>query len=303
MIFSSLIPDMHHFNNRGGRALPLLHPDGSPNLAPGLLGALSAQLAHKVTARDVLAYVAGVVSHPGFTLTFADELTTPGIRVPFTADADLFAGAVTLGEQVIWLHTYGEAYAGDDRSAGNIRYPRGDARQPRSLTPITTMPTGVHYDAERAVVVLGDGEFGPVPEEAWGYRVGGKNVIRSWVNYRKAEPGGKKTSPLDHIHVTEWDPDWTSEFIDLLTVLTRLTELEPAQAELLPRILTAPMLTIQNLVATGTRWPSMPADHKPRYGIPGAASDADADQLILPQPLSAPPGPDTPAIPELPASP
>jgi hypothetical protein len=143
------------------------------------------------------------------------------------------------------------------------------------------MPTAVRYDAERAVVILGDGEFGPVREEAWDYSVGGKNVIRSWVNYRKAEPGGKKTSPLDHIHVTEWDPDWTAEFIDLLTVLTRLVALEPAQAELLPRILSAPVLTTKDLALAGTRWPANPADRKPRYGLLTAASDAGADQPSL----------------------
>jgi hypothetical protein len=278
LVFSSLIPDMDHFNNRGGRALPFLHPDGSPNLAPGLLRALSAKLGRGITARELLAYVAGVVSHPGFTQTFADELTTPGIRVPLTTDADLFASAVALGEQVIWLHTYGETYAGDDRPAGDIRYPRGDERQPRSLTPITTMPTGVRYDAERAVVVLGDGEFGPVGVAAWDYSVGGRNVIKSWVNYRKAEPGGKKTSPLDYIHVTEWDPDWTSEFIDLLTVTARLIALEPAQAELLPRILTGPMLTRQSLAVAGTRWPSKPADRKPRHSMPIMATDVDANE-------------------------
>jgi hypothetical protein len=281
VVFSSLVPDMHHFNNRGGRTLPFLHPDGSPNLAPGLLRALAGALGHDVTAPEVLAYVGGVVSHPGFTQMFADELTTPGIRVPLTADADLFAAAVALGEQVIWLHTYGEAYAGDDRPAGDIRYPRGDERQPRSLTPITTMPIDVRYDAGREVVVLGDGEFGPVREEVWDYRVGGKSVIRSWVNYRKAEPGGKKTSPLDYIHVTEWDPDWTSEFIDLLTVITRLVDLEPAQAELLPRILAGPLLTMEELRRAGVRWPTTLADRKPRYGLPKGASDSGADQDAL----------------------
>jgi hypothetical protein len=33
LLFTGLIPDMHHFNNRGGRALPMVHPDGSPNAA------------------------------------------------------------------------------------------------------------------------------------------------------------------------------------------------------------------------------------------------------------------------------
>lgn len=38
VVFTSLIPDMHHFNNRGGRTLPMLHPGGRPNVAHGLLG-------------------------------------------------------------------------------------------------------------------------------------------------------------------------------------------------------------------------------------------------------------------------
>jgi hypothetical protein len=58
------------------------------------------------------AYVAGVVAYPAYTGTFADRLTTPGIRVPVTADPALFAESVALGVQVIWLHTYGDAYAG-----------------------------------------------------------------------------------------------------------------------------------------------------------------------------------------------
>lgn len=38
LVFSALVPNMDHFNNRGGRTLPLLHPGGRPNLPQGLLG-------------------------------------------------------------------------------------------------------------------------------------------------------------------------------------------------------------------------------------------------------------------------
>lgn len=94
LIFSALIPDFDHFNGRGGRALPFLHPDGTPNLAPGLTTALTSLLSAEITAEDVLAYVVGVTAHPAFTKTFADELTTPGIRVPITTDAKLWTKAV-----------------------------------------------------------------------------------------------------------------------------------------------------------------------------------------------------------------
>lgn len=74
---TALIPDNDHFNNRGGRVLPMLHPDGTGNVPPGLLAALSELLDITVTAQDLLAYTAGVVAHPGYTRTFHDALVTP----------------------------------------------------------------------------------------------------------------------------------------------------------------------------------------------------------------------------------
>jgi hypothetical protein len=241
----------------------------------------------------VLAYVAGVVSHPAFTQTFADELTTPGIRVPLTTDPELWTRAVALGEQVIWLHTYGETFTGPDRPAADVRYPRGDPRQPLSLTAIGAMPEVMTYDPERSLLSLaatsgtttsgsdsGAGTFGPVTPEVWDYAVGGKNVLKSWFNYRKAVPGGKKTSPLDLIHVEVWDADWTTELIDLLTVLTRLVELEPAQADLLDAVVAGPVHILDTLRTAGVRWPTTPADRRPHRGFETRDPDA-ADQLDL----------------------
>lgn len=101
----------------------------------------------------------------------------------------------------------------------------------------------------------------------WSYSVGGRNVIKSWFNYRKATPGGKKTSPLDDVHVSEWDADWTTEFIDLLTVLTRLVLLEAEQATLLKRIVRGPVLSKDALADLGVRWPQSAKDQKPRHAI------------------------------------
>src|SRR5699024_10130557 len=115
LVFTNFIPDVNHFNNRAGRALPLLHPNGSPNFAPGLLEALTAQLGRTVTGSDLLAYIGGLVAHSVYTETFAEQLTTPGIRVPITTDPELFEAIVQVGEMVIWLQTYGEAYTHTER--------------------------------------------------------------------------------------------------------------------------------------------------------------------------------------------
>ena len=265
VVLTALIPDFHHFNNRGGRALPYLQPDATPNFAPGLVTALSGALSRDVTAPDVLAYIAALVAHPAYTSTFADELTTPGIRVPFTADPDLWTQAVGLGEQVIWLHTYGAAFPGPGRPEGNVRLPPGDPRQPLCTKAITTMPESFTYDAARQALAVGDGEFAPVRPEVAEYTVGSRNVFKSWFDYRKKEPGGRRPSPLDRLYPAEWDPDWTTEAIDLLTVLTRLVELQPAQAELLDHVLASALLPMKDLQAAGAHWPANQQDRKPRY--------------------------------------
>ena len=266
VVFTALIPDFHHFKGSGGgRTLPYLHPDGTPNLAPGLTSALSAALSRDVADADVLAYIAGIVAHPAYTRTFADELTTPGIRVPFTADPDLWAEAVKLGEEVIWLHTYGAAFTGPDRPPANVRLPAGDARQPLSTKPITSMPQSIAYDVEHSTLRLGDGEFAPVRRQVVDYTVGGRNVFKSWFDYRKKDPGGRRPSPLDHLYPTAWDPDWTTEAIDLLTVLTRLVDLEPAQADILSRVVAGDLLSMDDLLTAGTRWPVSRHDRKPRF--------------------------------------
>jgi hypothetical protein len=273
LVFSALIPDQDHFKgSEGGRTLPLLHPDGSANVAPGLLQALGA-----ASAEDLIAYIGAVVSHPGFTSTFVDELTTPGIRVPLTTDFELLSEAVALGREVIWLHTYGASFAGGGRPPGNIRFPKRDVRQPKSLTPITSMPAQMTHRESDSFVVLGDGEFGPVSQEVWEYTVGGRNIVSSWFNYRKKEPGGKKTSALDSIHTTTWPSEWTTEFIDLLTVLTRLTKLEEQQADLLDRILAGPLRTKHDLEQSGVRWPIAPKDRTVRNLVTAAADGSMLD--------------------------
>jgi hypothetical protein len=284
--FSALMPDLNHFNNRGGRTLPLLHPDGSPNLAPVLLEGLATEASIRADHEDLLAYVAGVVAHPAFTANFVDELTTPGVRVPMTRVAALWQQAVELGREVIWLHTYAERYIDPaaGREDGNVRSGWPMDAQPKSLEAVTTMPVKLQYDDARGQVVFTDndgarnGAWGPVPREVFDYTVGGMNVIGSWFKYRKKNPGGKKTSPLDDIHVDEWPHEWTLEFTELLTVLTRLVSLEPAQAELLEQILAGELITKAELAATGVRWPESRNDRKPRRKVSDDALDIFGDQ-------------------------
>ena len=98
----------------------------------------------------------------------------------------------------------------------------------------------------------------------WDYTVDDKEVIRAWFNYRKAIPTGRRTSPLDDINATTWPAEWNGELIDLLTVLTRVVELHPDQAQLLDDILEHPLAARADLAAAGVTWPQTSTDPQRR---------------------------------------
>ena len=64
--------------------------------------------------------------HPSYTARFAQDLKTPGVRVPLTAVPELWAEAVAIGREVIWLHTYGREFTDPARE--------GPPERPDSLT-------------------------------------------------------------------------------------------------------------------------------------------------------------------------
>ena len=285
VVVSSLLPDQHCFDNRGGRVLPAFHSDGRPTGGAHLLDALSRRLRMTVNGLDLVCYVAAVVSHPGFTARFAGQLETPGIRVPITADAELFARAVELGREVVWASTYGERCADPaaGRPAGDITLPP-DTR-PRSLDgiPHTTdgMPATIEHSSDHAnaesddVLLVGGSRFQPVPAAVWRYDVGGKPVVRQWFGYRKREPGGRVTSELDGIIADRWSHQDTVELRELLSVLRRLTDLAPAQAELLDQVCAGPLITVEELTAVG----ALPVPDSRRVLVTGLPV-AEPDQLM-----------------------
>ena len=177
LIFSALIPDVHLYSGRGGRAIPL-YRDASgerPNIAPGLLQYLEQQLSRTVSSADFIAYVAAITAHRGYTETFVEQLKTPGIRVPLTTNSRLWGRAVELGSRVVWLHTFGERFA--DASSGRLsNVPAlSAARRPKVTVAIqppgTDAPDEIAYDPKTLTLCIGPGRVQPVEASAWNYHV------------------------------------------------------------------------------------------------------------------------------------
>ncbi len=265
LTISALVPDLHHYNGRGGRVFPLWRNRQAtiPNLPPELLAFLAQKYGSKVGAEDLIPYIAATAANPPFTARFHDDLSTPGLRIPLTADRETFTEAAELGRTIIWLHTFGERMT-DPKKGRPAQPPRlPSARMPRipaageiSQDP-SAMPDTIDYDASKKRLLVGHGYIEHVEPGVWNYEVSGKQVLVHWFSYRKASRerpiiGDRRLpSPLGEIQPDYWLAEYTTELINLLNVLGLLVDLEPSQSKLLEKICAGPLISADELDATG----------------------------------------------------
>jgi hypothetical protein len=156
------------------------------------------------------------------------------------------------------------------------------------------MPDDIEYDASTHRLIVGGGWVDGVSPEVWAYSISGKCVLRQWFSYRKQNRerpilGDRRPpSPLSLIQPDSWLAEYTTELLDLLHVLGRIIELEPAQAGLLERICDGPLISLDELQKAGAF--AIPADYpkQPTATVTGDRTDPAQTNLfkaeaILPQ--------------------
>ncbi|MFK0214929.1 type ISP restriction/modification enzyme [Streptomyces sp. NPDC090298] len=210
LLVTAALPEGRSPAGRPGRVRPLFRRPGGrePNLAPGLLEFLGKRYGCEVGARDWLAW------------TVAAALPSPaGCRVPLPGDRETWRAGVALGGELADVQLRGAL------SGTRPRLPGG--RRPYVRAAVPARPAALSYDAGTEVLDVGGGVISPVPAEAWEYRVGGVRVLEQWFAHRTApvEPGS-----LEAIGPAAWPQEWTSELLDLVTVLALLGAREPDRA-------------------------------------------------------------------------
>ncbi|MGP2437455.1 type ISP restriction/modification enzyme [Streptomyces sp. JW3] len=188
-----------------GRIRPLYRRPGGtePNLAPGLLDHLAARLGARPEPLDVLAWIVTAVRE--------DDLT-----VPLTSDPARWQHGARLGRRALWLLR---------RDGERPRLPGG--RRPYVRAPLPPRPLTLRYDRDEEVLHLDEGRISPVPPDAWEFTAGGERVLEQWFAARTAEgePG-----TLSAIRPATWPQSWTSELLELITVLALLAEVRAERA-------------------------------------------------------------------------
>ncbi|MFI7414193.1 type ISP restriction/modification enzyme [Streptomyces sp. NPDC049627] len=208
LLATSLLPLV-----RPGRVRPLYRRPGGtePNLAPGLLEHLRDRLGTPVEPLDVLAW----------TLT----AVRPDLTVPLTADPGLWSRGVESGHRTLWLMR---------RNGDRPKLPGG--RRPYVRAPLPSRPLTLDYDRDEEALLLGEGRISPVPPQAWDFEVAGVRVLQQWFTARVTEP---EPGTLAAIRPATWPQAWTSELLELITVLALLAELQPFDQQLTSAITAA----------------------------------------------------------------
>jgi hypothetical protein len=80
------------------------------------------------------------------------------------------------------------------------------------------------------------------------------NVLKQWFSYRSATAPARSSATVgrprrSNIQPDHWPHEYTTNLLDLLNVLARLVQLEPAQAALLDEILAGLLLPREDLEA------------------------------------------------------
>ena len=238
------LPDLHYFCGRGAKDVIPLWRDAEatqPNLTAGLLDTLRVAHGTAVSARSLFAYAYGILAQPAYLEMFWDELEMPPPRLPITKDAELFQRVAEHGGRLMYLHTYGERFGGPDDD-GSV--PQGEALCTKAVS-LEQYPADFSYDPTMRVLRVGDGEFSPVSPDVWDYSVSGLQVVKSWLDRRKLNRSGRKSSPLDEIRPEHWE--FTEELLELLWVLEATLALQPEGAALLHEVCSSRLFTQDEL--------------------------------------------------------
>jgi hypothetical protein len=255
IVAAATVPDFHHFCGRGGKdILPLYRDAGAtePNLTRGLLAKLGVliRVPKAPTAEDLAAYVYALLSATQYQERFAEALKTPGPRVPLTRDPKLWAEAVAIGKELLWLHTYTERFQSAAHGRASTLPKVNGLRWAKPVLRMPHKPSELTYDEKTQQLLVGDGVVAGVRKDVMAYAVSGMEVVWKWLGYRTAKGAGRAASssnPLDQIRATKWPDDWNVELIELLTVLTVTLDKQPAQARLLNAICDGPLIAASEL--------------------------------------------------------
>ena len=133
----------------------------------------------------------------------------------------LFHQGVRFGKELIYLQTFGERL-----SSECSHLPRKGKAKPILSTP-KDYPQDFGFDEKRNIIYIKNKNvtnknthlidfIENVSQEVWEFSISGFKPVQSWLQYRKKNGAGKRSSPLDDIRPTIWTNQMTKQISNIL---------------------------------------------------------------------------------------
>lgn len=172
---TSDISDINVFYRGGGTVFPLYYKptnDVKNNVDERVIENLSEKYGSKITPKEILYYIYGVLNSPSYREIFAQELDNDFPKIPFPYSHENFKKMVKFGEKITELHLLNEGVIGEQ----DISYPvRGNHKVEKRK-----------YSEDEGRVYINDEEyFGNITLEMWEYTIGAYSVLDKWLKERE----------------------------------------------------------------------------------------------------------------------
>lgn len=192
--------------------------DRKPNLNPKVVTALADAFGKEPTPEATFHYAYAILYSPTYRTKYAEFLKMDFPRIPFTANAELFAKMAVLGARLALLHLLKSTELDPPLARfdghGDNRIGKGKAQ-------------GLRYDpASGRVHVNATQYFAPIPPEVWEYRIGGYQVCEKWLKDRV-----ERRLELEDIRT----------YCRIVTALARTIEIQQAIDAIYPQIESNPL--------------------------------------------------------------
>ncbi len=164
-----------------GRDYPIDLIDDAPlgtrgNLSRDFLSAFNDVLGRSPIPEDVLAWIYAVLYTPSYRTRYADFLKRDFPRIPLTRNRELFGRLVTIGRELIALHTMDSVLP---------RVTTFDVAGSNEVEKVRYAPPEAAAGEAGRVYINAAQYFGGVPQAVWDMHIGGYRVAEKWLKDRK----------------------------------------------------------------------------------------------------------------------
>lgn len=182
-LYTNLYKEKGESNNKGGTMMMVFdekvkYEEKRPNINTAFYTLLEQTYGKRPSPELILYYTYAVLTAPGYRQTYAEFLKSDFPRIPFTWDFQLFSRLANLGEELTALHLMKSEKQNDPI----VRF-QGDGNNVVGRSK----SVGRNYSAEENRVYINEqGQyFEGIPEEVWGYQMGGYQVLDKWLYDRR----------------------------------------------------------------------------------------------------------------------